>query len=471
MSDEVTPTPPEWGARLRWFREVNRRETREEFAAAIGCDARLLARWERGEVRCPRPSYRRRLAELDAPLPPPAISAPWGRGPSESSFDESAGGEVDAAPTRGEDRSGGDDPTRRRDLLKAATLAGAAPLLPSGTREVGEGRRVLQALDMMSHSRLGAIVDSLSELIEYYALATCTMPPATAYDELLAVRSYIDGIFEENTANPQYKAFVVANGWFSNLLAVAACDMGEHAAARIWCADAQRHGREVEFPELTAWAMLTRSMIAFYQGQPRHSADLSTKGQRITRAGTVVHAKLAAQEMRAAALIGDTDRMAGARIHATAAIARLPSTTTEQSGVFSIPLANDPPYFATSLLLSGRFNEAVSATNQVIRTVYRPEARQRGDHPSGYARSLLILGLAQAGTGDLDEAVSAGHTALEGNRSAWPTLVLAGKLDRVLQRDFGDAAETKKYHARYLDVASIATGSASGSQVSLKDPA
>src|SRR5215472_1710718 len=63
---------------LRHIREVERRETREEFAAAVviagrqlgdthlGCDARLVARWEDGDVGCPRPAYQRALAALTA---------------------------------------------------------------------------------------------------------------------------------------------------------------------------------------------------------------------------------------------------------------------------------------------------------------------------------------------------------------------------------------------------------------------
>jgi hypothetical protein len=61
---------------LRHIREVERRETREEFAAAVvlagrqvgdnhlGCDARLVARWEDGDVGCPRPAYQRALEAL-----------------------------------------------------------------------------------------------------------------------------------------------------------------------------------------------------------------------------------------------------------------------------------------------------------------------------------------------------------------------------------------------------------------------
>ena len=61
---------------LRYIRETERRESREEFAAAVvaagrqlgdhqlACDARLIARWEDGDVECPRPVYQRALAAL-----------------------------------------------------------------------------------------------------------------------------------------------------------------------------------------------------------------------------------------------------------------------------------------------------------------------------------------------------------------------------------------------------------------------
>ncbi|GAA0955596.1 hypothetical protein [Nonomuraea longicatena] len=61
---------------LRQIREDERRESREEFARALvaiaetigeyglACDARLVARWEDGEVRRPRPAYQRALETL-----------------------------------------------------------------------------------------------------------------------------------------------------------------------------------------------------------------------------------------------------------------------------------------------------------------------------------------------------------------------------------------------------------------------
>ena len=90
-------------------------------------------------------------------------------------------------------------------------------------------------------------------------------------------------------------------------------------------------------------------------------------------------------------------------------------------------------------------------TRRIIDTAYRPQTRALWDQPTNYARTLLILALAAAGLGNLDQAVAAGAAALECGRVVWPTMVLAGKLDQSLARQFPRAASIADFHARYLD--------------------
>jgi hypothetical protein len=329
-------------------------------------------------------------------------------------------------------------------------------VVPSGSGP-GQGVRVIEALGVLGSDQLGAVVDGLGELVDHYAHTICALSPAEVYDELLSVRSYASGILRNAGRGSLRSDIVLAVGWLSSLLAVAACDMGEHAAARVWCFDAERRSQDAGHPELAAWAVLTRAMIAWYQRQPRESVTLAARGQQVVPIGTVAHAKLAAQEMRAAAMIGDSSRMAAARRYAGKAIAALPPDA-KTTGAFSIALGEDPPYTATSLLFLGNYREAVPATNRVIETVYRAETRQRGENPSSYARSLLILGLAQAGMGRAGEAAAAGQAALSGSRPAWPTLVLAEKLNDVLARDFPDASEVTEYNSVYLEAAVMPSG-------------
>jgi hypothetical protein len=340
---------------------------------------------------------------------------------------------------------------------RRAFVSTTAAALSVAATQMNRGQRVIQALEVMGNDNTSVFPEILGELIDHYTLTICSTPPAAVYDELLTVRTYASRFIDAAMPDGRRREMVLSIGWLSCLLGIAACDMGVHAASHIWCSDAERRSQEVGHPELSGWAVLTKSLIAFYQGRPHHSVALASQGQAVTAAGTLVHAKLATQEMRAAAMAGDADRTETARRYASKEMAGLPSDV-KVTGAFSISLGEDPPYTATSLMLLGRHEEAVSATNRVIQTLYSPEARQRGEHPSSYARALLILGLAQAGAGNLDEAVSAGHAALAGSRPAWPTVTLAGKLNRVLERNFTNALQVEEYRTRYLEVTSQLIG-------------
>jgi hypothetical protein len=309
------------------------------------------------------------------------------------------------------------------------------------------GRRVIQVLEVIGGSQLGDLADSLGELVDHYSAAVCALPPAEVYEDILTVRSYANGVMDRTGHTPRHADLTLAAGWLSCLLGVAACDMGEHAAARAWCSDAERLSQDARHPQIAGWAALTRSLVAYYQGQPGQSASLAARGQQLAPAGTAIRVKLAAQEMRAAAMTGDAAHMTRARRRAARQMTLIPAFAGGL-GAFSVPAGEDPPYTATSLLLVGRYREAATATSKLIATVYSPQAR--AERPSGYARAQLILGLAQAGLGAVDEAAAAGHAALAGSAPVWPTRVLAGKLDQVLARDFADARQTEAFHEQCL---------------------
>jgi len=324
---------------------------------------------------------------------------------------------------------------------------GRVPRRPSRAVEA------LQAVMADDAVELDIASDGLTELVSHYATVLSVAPSAAVYDDLLGVRSFAGSLLGRGHAPPgQRPDLIVAAGWLSSLLSVSAADIGDHAAALVWCADTERRGRDAGFPELLGWAALTRALIAYYQGQPRQSAAVARRGQETAPLGTVARAKLAAQEMRSLAMLGDAAGMAEARRRAVVAVGKIaPGVAT--TGVYSIPRADDPPYTATSLLLVKRYQDAVETTRRLIETGYGPQSRTAGDQPTNYARTLLILALAEAGLGRLDEASAAGSTALACGRLVWPTMVLAGRLDRSLARSYPQAAGTAGYHARYVDAA------------------
>jgi hypothetical protein len=273
--------------------------------------------------------------------------------------------------------------------------------------------------------------------------------PLAIYDELVSARSFT-GTLLSRGSGVRLPDLTVTAGWLSSLLAISATDLGDHAAAVVWCADTERRGRDARYPELLGWAALTRSLIAWYQGDPLRSAAAARRGQAEVPTGTVARAKLAAQEMRCLAMLGDTVGMSAAHRRAATAMSQLrPSAPV--SGVYSVPRAEEPPYTATSLLLAGRHREAAELTRQIITTAYSPHTRAPADQPTNYARTLLILALAAAGLGEIDEAAAAGTAALESGRVVWPTMVLAGKLDQSLAAKSPGSAHAADFRARYID--------------------
>jgi hypothetical protein len=85
--------------------------------------------------------------------------------------------------------------------------------------------------------------DGLSELVHHYAHAVATVPSAAVYDELLSARSFAGTLL--GRATPQGRPdLIVATGWLSSLLAISAADIGDHAAALVWCSDTERRGRD-----------------------------------------------------------------------------------------------------------------------------------------------------------------------------------------------------------------------------------
>ncbi|MCI0689265.1 MAG: hypothetical protein L0Y54_18835 [Sporichthyaceae bacterium] len=319
-----------------------------------------------------------------------------------------------------------------------------------GGNDRGWQAPVTEALQVVASGPdgLSAATETLDELIGYYAHAVQTRAPAEVYDGLLGVRSLTSTILNRSSRSRQRADVIVCAGWLSNLLAITSNYLGDNGAALVWCVDAERRSKEAGHPELAGWAAMTRSVLAYYHDQPARSAQVAAAGLRHAPSGTAVHTRLAAQLMRARAWLGDTDGVRQARTLADSSITRLPPSA-ETSGVFSVPLAQHPPYTATSMLLTGQPDQAAAVTEELLHTIYQPRTLDGSQPSTNYARTLLILGLARAGTGDLDGAAAAGHAALEIAPTVWPTLALAGRLDHTLQQRAAGAAASADYHARY----------------------
>lgn len=177
-------------------------------------------------------------------------------------------------------------------------------------------------------------------------------------------------------APPAHPDLIASAGWLSSLLAISASDLGDHAEALVWCADTERRGRQAQHPELLGWAALTRAVIAYYQGGARLSAATARRGQANAAPGTVAYLKLTAHEMRSLAMLGDAAGMTEANRRAVVAMDRL-GPHAHSGGVYSTPRAGDPPYTATSLLLTGQYRNAEQVTRRLVETATSPVRSRR----------------------------------------------------------------------------------------------
>lgn len=424
---------------LSGTRRVGNIDVLNRIAEGVGMPGHAIATFLLGRILDVGDHERSEALETPSPEPPVASAGhPLSQEPPDGHLIELADGQHTAS---------------RRDALRCVCGTLAAPGLHAVCPQCGLGLRLIQALNIVTPSDThgpAVVADVLDDLVSHYSSTLYTLPPAEAYVDLLSARSYAAMLLDRAPMSANRRSdLIVTSGWLSNLLAIATSHIGDHAASLVWCSDAERRSQEARRPDLAAWAALTRAVVAFYQGSPRRAAEVASRGQGLVPIGTVAHTRLAAQEMRSRAMLGDISGTTQARRRAATSLTSLrPDAPT--AGVFSIAPAEDPPYTATSLLLLGRFQEAVSTTNRVIETTYRTRDVQPGEQPSHYARSLLVLGLAHAGLGQADEAAAAGQAALEGAQIVWPTMVLAGRLNRVLMREFADATPTAQFQSKLL---------------------
>src|SRR6266508_3093493 len=216
-------------------------------------------------------------------------------------------------------------PTRREllKLLGAGAVIGAVGPTVERLRLKPSGSRVLDAMQASgaSASRLAAgDVEQLEQAAAHYAAVFRRTLPETLYPEVLAVRLHVGELLGGSLTLSQHRDLLVTAGWLSNVLGLLCFDLGDHLAAGAWCTDVEQRAEDASHLELAAWGAQTRVLMAFYGGRAREAVTCAQKGQTLAPLGTVAHAKLVAQEMRAWAQLGDVREVDSARRRSEQAI-------------------------------------------------------------------------------------------------------------------------------------------------------
>ncbi|MGW4769883.1 hypothetical protein ACWEO2_17785 [Nocardia sp. NPDC004278] len=257
-----------WPVRLRWFRDTIRRESRAEFAAALTkvatdagenvmCDARRVARWEDGEVSCPRPVYLRLLAKLGAPLPPSVAAA------------RTVGGGVEVTE---------DEEVLRRNFLSAVASAvvgvtsGLDRWLPELVPGVGTLPSKAGSADV---ARLRAITDDLGEQQNRYG-------GSATVDATCAALGWSAGLLRADCSDSTRNELLLALTDLANIAGWACHDSGQQTLAQRYLSRALMWAKAVEAPEADSRAadvLFGMGRVALHQRQPKDALRLAQLGQ------------------------------------------------------------------------------------------------------------------------------------------------------------------------------------------------
>jgi len=354
-----------------------------------------------------------------------------------------AGGTITWNQSDGQEVSG--VPTRRKvlDWLRKGATAGVADRLLAAL-----GSDAIDAIE--ANRRAGATslapgtVERLGQLTEHYQRAYGASSPNVLHAELLVMRLYVGSLLDRKLTLTEHRDLVVLTGLLSALLGLASFDCGDRAAALAWCDDAKERGTEAGHPAIVAWSYEPRVLVAYYGGQPKEAVVAAQAGRRSARCGTVAHARLALQEMRAVARTCDASAATEARGRAEHALAKLPAKAPRSGTFLGVDERTLPAFTVMAHLDLGQHGDAEQLAGQLLDTC------DFTDWPTGYALRRLDRGIARAQLGRLDEAIGDGMQALDTRRLASSVVARAGELDATLQRGFPGAVEARDFHERYV---------------------
>ncbi|HZD67621.1 MAG TPA: hypothetical protein VFA45_01470 [Actinomycetes bacterium] len=341
-------------------------------------------------------------------------------------------------------------PTRRQlfGYLGAGVMAAGVEQIGARLGPVVPG--LVDALDVTRHAGVSSLapgaVEQVHRAVEHYATLYPITPTDELHDEVLGMRKWVGSLMDHKLRLDEHRELVVAAGWLSVLLGLLAFDRGDDAAAWVWCDDGRERGLEAGDLELAAWSREPIVPAIFYTGRPGEAVAVAREGLELAPKGSAVEVKLAAQEMRAIAGLGDRHGFARARRRAETSYAKLPPTSwLPGTNPFAARTTCDlPPLMGASMVLLGDW-----ATAERLK---RQELASGPDHDTpGRSIGYLDYGIALAQLGRIDEAAAAGMRALRSRRTVVSVLVQAGKLDRALVEIDADVAEVRAFHERYLE--------------------
>lgn len=317
----------------------------------------------------------------------------------------------------------------RGELIAAAHLdiAAARDTKPSYTTEL---------LQRIQTSALSAgALDSLSatvyDLCCQYAHRDAHALRNEAHDWLREISRAL----RQPTGLRQHRELLVAAGWLALLVGCIEYDLGMRASAEATRITAAQLGAEADAPQIVGWSYEMAAWFALTQGHYRAVLDATQAGIAVAGNDSVT-VQLLGQQAKALARLGDTNGVRDALDRGSRRLAAM-RPPARNDNHFDVDPDKWDFYAMDAHRIAGNDTLAATHASYVIQQGTAIDGTEAS--PMRIAEARLTLAVIAARTGNLDEAIHLGLTALHAERRSLPSLLMvAGEVDAALTRRWPD---------------------------------
>ncbi|MCQ8194632.1 helix-turn-helix domain-containing protein [Streptomyces rugosispiralis] len=192
------------------------------------------------------------------------------------------------SPTPSTESDDGDDPMKRRHILRGALAAGlTGPALTALTS-------TRQSLDQALAAETPADLSDLEAAAETYGYGYGGQPPTRVLADLVTDFAGIRSLLHTPQPVTTRTRLCRAAGQMAGMAAIVLHDLGARKEARGWFATAGRAARESGDRQLCAWVLAREAMVPLNYGAPRAAASLAEEARHVAGSRPTAAATLAA---------------------------------------------------------------------------------------------------------------------------------------------------------------------------------
>lgn len=304
----------------------------------------------------------------------------------------------------------------------------------------------METVEILARLRSSDVSSATLEALRITADRLCCEYPYMASDQLrVEGRAWlrrITALMDRRLTLAQHQEVLTLAGWVALLVGCVEYDMGLRRIAEGTRKAALTLGEEAGNAAISGWAYEMRAWYALTQGDYRGVIAAAEAGEAMAaHDGAAV--QLAAQRAKAWARLGDRRQVEMALDKGRTLLESLPYPE-DTDHHFVVDPAKFDFYAMDCYRIAGEDRLAEMYAREVIRSSTEPDGTER--KPMRNAEARITLGVVAARAGDLEQAVSYGRRALQGDRKSLPSLLMCSKeLATVLRERYPKEPDAVSY--------------------------